>query len=239
MARETLMSVPKHGATYPHPKRRRPFDGRPTPCELPERVSVVRRGSREWKQCGMDSRLEGLPHLERLIKEEKALVVLCDVESSSARDKAMILDCYSDDIVKALYANRIRGEDHYMVVCRGADQIKLKRLLARQKDVEGLLLEMCYELPPGMQCGTCTPFMPQSVADSLRMIAVEDPAFVPRSYGGAALGPIGRNYVDVGIGGTDELALKLSAHMLYSDLAASLLQAYGDRIKLLDYIHAK
>ncbi len=220
---------------YPHPKRREPFDNRPAPTELPERVRVIRPGSREWTQCRMKQRLDGLPHLEGLVREEKALIVLCDVETSSAVKKSMVLDCYPEDIVKALYANRIGGDDHYMIVCTGADQIKLKRLLARR--VPMLELELAYGTPEGMQPGTCTPFMRRDVADSLDIIAVEDPDFVPRSYGNVVLGPIGANYVDVGIGGTDGLSLRLSAHMRYYDMVESLQREFGDKVILLNYIH--
>ncbi len=235
MARKSLMPRADDAAVFRHPQRVRPFNGQMPESELPEGVGVIKPGSREWDRCRMKSRLEGLPHLEALLKEDKALLVLCDRAARTSRDKAMILDCYSNDIVKTIYAKRIGGTDHYMVVCTGADQIRLKRLFARSES--GLELDFAPEPPPGMQYGTCSPFMPQSVARLISIIGVEDPDFVPRSYGETVLGPIGRNFVDVTFGGTDELALRLSVHMLYSDLVASLERAHGDKIRLLDYIH--
>jgi hypothetical protein len=207
--------------------------------DLKPGVTLIEPDSREWKSCGMQSRLEGLPHLETLLKDGTAGLMLCDRKTHTAMDAAAIFGFHADQIVKSIYAEARNRTDHYMVVCIGTEAIPLSKLLARH--VAGLRLNLSWDLPPGMMPGTCTPFMPQSVAESIRMIAVEDPNFVPGPYSGMYGGrnrkPIGDNIVDVSIGGTDDLALRLSVHMLYYDLVASLEKAYGDRIRLLDYIH--
>jgi len=197
-------------------------------------VRTVVPDSEEWVGLEMGKRLEGVPHLETLIRSGRAMLVLNGKGTSTCDEKAAAAGIHPDRVVKTICAKEIFGDERYLIVSVGPRRIRLGGVLG--DFVEGSSIGMAEEMPPGMAHGTCTPFVPQDVAKALALIAIESPAAVRRGRKGRGLGLVGDLDADISIGGTDEIAHRLSLRMKYSEFAAAILDAYGDRVAFIPEI---
>ncbi len=179
-----------------------------------------------------------MPQLESRIRDGIARLVLCHAESRSCYEKARALGFNQYQIVKAIYAiERLEryweNARNFMIASVGPDDIPLAKVLARH--MPGLRLDMAGRLPECMTYGTCTPFMPPAVAETVSLIGVESPDYELRQWERSMhLCNLRKRIVDVAIGGADDAALRLSVHMQFSEMVACLHEMHGGKILMLD-----
>lgn len=198
------------------------------------RVRIVAPDSADWQEFQVSKRLADVPHLEALIRMGRARLVFCETATSTCEEKAAAADIHPDSVVKTIYAKEVFGDERYLIVATGTRRIRLGGVLADA--VDGSSVGMAGGTPAGMVHGTCTPFVSESVAESLALIAIESPDAMRIGKKGRQLGRVGDLEADISIGGTDSLAHHLSVRMAYSDFACALKEAYGGKVATIPAI---
>ncbi|HSB46692.1 MAG TPA: hypothetical protein VLD37_01660 [Candidatus Bilamarchaeum sp.] len=188
-----------------------------------ERVRLVEPDSREWRSLAVGERLEGIPFVESMIRGGKAALALLPEPTRSCREKAKVAGIGMQNIVKTLCCMEMANPEGrlFLVTSTSAGRMNLTDICCQHEDLryEGLVL--AAKTLPSMAPGTCTPFVPDT-----------DVAGVERFFVQAPEGGLGDRMVDVSIGGTDEIAFRLSVSLKYRELVSSLSDAYGEKMRL-------
>jgi hypothetical protein len=195
------------------------------------RTRTVAPDSVEWNEFGISKRLAHAPYLEPLVRSGKASIAFCESATSTCEEKALAAGLHPDSVIKAIHAREVFSDERHIVVASGPRRIRLSSVLSEA--CEGSSIKVAEDTPPGMAHGTCTPFVSDGVAASLTFIGVESPHAKRTGKKGRVLGTLGDIEADVSIGGTDELAHRLSIRMRYADFVDALKAAYGDKVVLL------
>lgn len=199
--------------------------------DMLSRSRTIIPDSSDWCGFEMGRRLAHAPYLERLIRMGKASVSYCEVATSTCEEKAAAAGLHPDSVIKAIYAQEVFGDERHIIVASGPRRIRLSSVLSDAS--EGSSIKVADGTPEGMAHGTCTPFVSDAVAATLTFIGVESPLAERKGKRGRVLGKLGDIEADISIGGTDDLAHRLSLRMMYSDFADALKAAYGDKVVML------
>jgi hypothetical protein len=202
--------------------------------DVQPRTRTIAPDSADWQEFSVSQRLAGVPFLESLIRTGRARLVFCETATSTSEEKAAASGIHPDGVVKTIYAKEVFGDERYLIVATGTRRIRLGGVLADA--VDGSSVGMSEGIPAGMVHGTCTPFVSESVAESLALIAIESPDAMRVGKKGRQLGRVGDLEADFSIGGTDSLAHHLSVRMVYSDFACALREAYGEKVATIPVI---
>ncbi len=193
------------------------------PTEGISSVRTIARDSTDWHDLQMGKRLVTSPVLARFVREGTASIVFTSETTSTCKEKARAAGIPVETTVKALYVKDAFSPDkRYLVVASGKGRLDLSGLVP-----DSPMLEMCTkeELPPGMEFGTCSPFVSPEFLAGLAMVVIESPASMLERK--MKNGGFGDPEADFSIGGVDQAAHHLSGRMNYRDLVAALQYEYG------------
>ncbi len=184
-----------------------------------------------WNYVPLENALSG--RQQYVIDGARALgvdvrAVRHDVATSTCFEKAGILGWTPERVVKAVFLHDSAGRMSGFVFPEfGTDKPTyvsardvLPRLIgisrSRAKEYRN---HLC---PPGMELGTCTPFVPE---DAFRNSGLQE-IFVHETFSD--------EIVDISIGGVGELAHRTSLHLPYRAIRGILSYRFGDKIKGVD-----
>src|SRR4030095_7379324 len=173
-----------------------------------------------WKELKMGTSLSRVLLVEGLVRSGKASVVILPEPTSSCKEKAQAAGIPLESVIKTLCC-KDEGDKTFIVVATSNRRVDLPGLSRQHEEIDGLSL--APETLPGMKSGTCTPFVSRENLANIAYLMVQAPS-----------GGLEDRTVDVALGGTDEIAHRLSLSVRYADLITSLVDAYGERVKFFD-----
>lgn len=173
-----------------------------------------------------------------MLRSGRARLVFTEEFTSTCEEKAAAAGITVEATVKAVYCrDAYAPDDRFVVVASGKGRIALSSsMLPGEHEYTQLEMAKAEDLPPGMQFGTCTPFVSEEIRSGLALVAIEDPETELKGKKGRILGRLGDLEADFSIGGTDSISHHLSVRMNYREFAQALLAEYGEKAVVISDI---
>lgn len=192
------------------------------------KVEVIEPKNPKWDELRIDAIIKRYKAASELV-ERGARVAVYERALPSIEEKRRDAGIELEHLFKVVVMRDEweTREGHILVGVPSKGNIRTSGIYFREEDEMALSLVISEKLPPWMVHGTCTPFLVED-ATGIGAMLLADPEFRyqkdPRRIGDLEM--------DVSLGGSDEIAQKITLRVKYGELIESLKRHHPELLSI-------